>query len=80
MKLGLPHHHHEDAAPVNPCQTHTFVEVNDAGIGAMASGAYGGRSGVNVVAVTDNFIRKARCGVQGCGRERHDEIHSAPEG
>jgi hypothetical protein len=31
------------------------------------------------VIVTDNFIRKSRCGVPGCGRERHDLIHAAPE-
>jgi hypothetical protein len=39
----------------------------------------GGFGGVASVAVTDNYIRKSRCGLAGCGKERPDPIHAAPE-
>ncbi len=82
MRLRVPGH--RDAKPhAEPGQPHAFVEVNDPGIAALASGG-GGRStggfgGVTSVAVTDNYIRKSRCGLAGCGRDRPDPIHAAPE-
>jgi hypothetical protein len=82
MMNQLPDHH--DPEPhAEPGEPHAFVEVNDPGIAAMASGG-GGRStggfgGVTSVAVTDNYLRKSRCGLPGCGRERPDPIHAAPE-
>ena len=82
MRIRLPWHH-EAESHAEPGRPHAFVEVNDPGIAAMASGG-GGRStggfgGVTSVAVTDNYIRKSRCGLAGCGRERPDPIHAAPE-
>jgi hypothetical protein len=68
--------------PVDPGKPHLFVEVNDAGMGAAASGSGGNRSTSSLMAtvVTTNYMRKSRCGVPGCGRDRHDEMHAAPEG
>jgi hypothetical protein len=50
-------------------------------MGAAASGAGGNRgtSSLRAAMVTDTYLRQTRCGVPGCGRERHDEIHAAPE-
>ena len=82
MKIQLPGSH-SAAAKADPGKPHAFVEINDPGIAAMASGgggrSMGGFGGVASVAVTDNYIRKSRCGLAGCGRERPDPVHAAPE-
>jgi hypothetical protein len=82
MTNQLPGHH--DPEPhAEPGEPHAFVEIDDPGIAAMASGgggqAMGGFGGAASVAVADNLIRKSRCGLAGCGRERPDPIHAAPE-
>ena len=68
---------------VNPSAPHAFVEVRDVGIAAAAAGGAqgtrGAPGGLTQVVVTDNYLRKSRCGVDGCGRERSDPIHAAPE-
>ena len=82
MKIQLPGHHAVESH-AEPDRPHAFVETNDPGIAAMASGGggrdMGGFGGVASVAVTDNYMRKSRCGLAGCGRERPDPIHAAPE-
>jgi hypothetical protein len=82
MRIQLPWHH-EAEAHAEAGAPHAFVEIDDPGIGAMASGGggqtMGGFGGVTSVAVTDNHIRKSRCGLAGCGKERSDPIHAAPE-
>lgn len=82
MRIQAPWHRDAESH-AEPGKPHAFLEVNDPGIAALASGC-GGRStrgsgGVTSVAVTDNYIRKSRCGLAGCGRERPDPIHAAPE-
>jgi hypothetical protein len=82
MKLRLPGRHHQPEVHAEPGKPHAFVVINDPGLGAMAVGGAGrlGGGGVNTgVAVTDNYIRKSRCGLAGCGRSREDEIHAASE-
>ena len=82
MKFHLPWQHAAPGAPVEPGRPHAFVEINDPGIGAMAAAtSRQSAMGVNAgVIVTDNYVRKSRCGVPGCGRDRHDEMHAVPEG
>jgi len=80
FQLRLPWRQAEPK-PVDPGGPHPFRQIDDFGIAVLASGAsatyaYGGLSGP--VALADNFIRKQRCGVPGCGRERHDPIHEQP--
>lgn len=59
---------------------HAFVETNDPGIVAAASGGYrvAGEQ-VSMLGVTTASLRTTRCALPGCGKERHDPIHSAPE-
>ena len=67
-------------APVDPATPHAFRPVHDAGIGAFAIG--GGPSGqwsIDAIATTDNFLRKSRCGVQGCEKPASDPIHEAQD-
>jgi hypothetical protein len=56
---------------------HPFQETNDSGIGAVASGQgnYAG-SQIGMTAVTSAFMRATRCAAPGCGKERHDPVHS----
>jgi hypothetical protein len=78
VKLGWPWRHRE-LPRVDPGQPHVFRLIDDPGIAAFAIG--GGPNSrtwsIGAVAMTDNYIRKSRCGVQGCGRERYDPIHEA---
>ncbi|MEW5991412.1 MAG: hypothetical protein AB1736_08730 [Chloroflexota bacterium] len=76
MRLGF---RKRDEPPVNPSQPHPFRQIDDPGVAAMASGGGPqlGYGAYGQIATTDNFIRKARCGVPGCGRDRHDPIHEA---
>ncbi len=78
MKPHLPGHH--DEVHAEPGKPHAFVQINDPGLGAMSAGA-GGRGGwgISSIAVTDNYIRKSHCGLAGCGKDRDDPIHAAPE-
>lgn len=71
-----------EAPPVDPSRPHPFREIDDAGLAASSSGGFQGMGyGVNYQAVmTGNFMRKQRCGVAGCGRDRHDPIHEADPG
>ena len=68
----------------DPGTPHTFRQIDDSGIAALAAGgafAGGGEyGGLTQVTTTDNFIRKSRCGVPGCGRERSDPLHQRGEG
>ena len=65
--------------PPDPGSPHEFRQIDDDGIGALAAGgAYGGAGdfgGLSQLTTTDNFIRKSRCGIPGCGRERSDPMH-----
>jgi hypothetical protein len=63
----------------DPGTPHEFKQIDDPGMGAMA--ASGSQRGTSIaqVAVTDNFVRKSRCGVPGCGKERSDPIHHGGE-
>lgn len=65
-------------ATPDPTQNHAFVETNDAGIGAAASGSSLG-STFNRLGMTTAFLRSTRCAVPGCNKERHDPIHAAAE-
>ncbi len=81
MKLHLPGRHHEPVVHADPGKPHAFVQINDPGLGAMAATTSTRVGGIpTAVVVADNHIRKSLCGLAGCGRERHDEIHAAPEG
>ncbi len=68
--------HEPDPDPGTP---HHFRQIDDPGMGAMASAQWGRGQTIAGIAVTDNFIRKSRCGVPGCGRERSDPIHHGGE-
>ncbi|OGO53253.1 MAG: hypothetical protein A2V84_08925 [Chloroflexi bacterium RBG_16_70_13] len=76
--MRLPIRKRQEPHP-DPSRPHEFRQIHDPGIMAIAGGAGMSRSfgAATPVAVTDNFIRKSRCGVPGCGRERHDPIHEA---
>lgn len=63
----------------DPGTPHEFRQIDDAGMGAMASAQWGRGQSIAGIAMTDNFIRKSRCGVPGCGRERSDPIHHGGE-
>jgi hypothetical protein len=64
----------------DPKQNHLFVEINDPGMGAAASGsAFRGSSTVNILGVTTAFLRSTRCAMPGCGKERHDPIHAVAD-
>lgn len=67
--------------PVDPGRPHIFVPIDDAGMSAAAAASGASRSGSSLMAtvVTANYVRQSRCGVPGCGRERHDPMHAAPE-
>ena len=80
MKLHLPGQHEGPEVHAEPGKPHSFVVINDPGLGAMAASSSGRFGGVpTAVVVTDNYVRKSRCGLAGCGRDRSDEIHAAPE-
>jgi hypothetical protein len=65
---------------VDPYHSHLFLETNDSGLGAAASGsAFQTTDVVNVLGVTTAFLRSTGCAVPGCGKERHDPIHAAPD-
>ena len=66
-----------EGAPTDPGRNHEFVETNDPGLGAAASGsAFRGTNTPNVLGVTTAFLRSTRCAMPGCGKERHDPIHA----
>ncbi len=58
-------------------RSHPFQETNDPGLATAASGS-GNYQGTlaNVWAVTAAFLRGTRCGMPGCGKERHDPVHA----
>ena len=63
---------------VNPGKPHAFDPIQDAGLGAMASGAGGGAGGQPPgmsSTLAGKVERSARCAVPGCARERDDPIH-----
>ena len=64
-------------AGVDPKQPHEFQPIDDPGLAASASGGPTGMGyGADYQAVmTGNFIRRMRCGVPGCDRDRSDPIH-----
>ena len=62
----------------DPGTAHEFRQIDDPGLGAIAAGGTQfeqGYGSIGQLVTTDNFIRKSRCGVPGCGRERSDPIH-----
>lgn len=77
--VRLPHLHGEPPR-VEPHQPHEFREINDAGLGTGLGGMTGrGATNLNMIAMTDNYLRKSVCGVPGCGKDRGDPIHEAAE-
>jgi hypothetical protein len=65
---------------IDPRLSHEFVETDDPGLGAAASGsAFRSTNAPNVLAVTAAFLRSTRCALPGCGKERHDPIHTPGE-
>jgi hypothetical protein len=67
----------------DPGTPHEFRQIDDPGLGAVAAGGTQFEQGYGAathVIVADNYIRKSRCGVPGCGRERGDPIHQGGEG
>jgi hypothetical protein len=62
---------------VDPRKPHRFVERNDPGLAAMASGGLGRTTGdPGGLATTSAFLRQnPRCALEGCDRERDDRIH-----
>jgi hypothetical protein len=67
----------------DPGTPHAFRDIDDIGLAAIAAGGsqWDQASGsLAQVKTTDNFIRKSRCGVPGCGRERSDPIHQTDAG
>lgn len=65
------------AASTDPTRNHPYVEINDPGVGAVASGSgnYGGNL-MGTLGMTTAFLRSTRCAMPGCGKERHDPVHS----
>jgi hypothetical protein len=66
----------------DPGTPHVFHAIDDPGLGAVAAGGAQWDQGYGLmtqVATTDNYMRKSRCGVPGCGRERTDPIHQRGE-
>ncbi|MBI3749647.1 MAG: hypothetical protein HY262_12505 [Chloroflexi bacterium] len=61
----------------DPHENHRFVEIDDPGMGAAASGsAFRSTDAPNILGVTTAFLRSSRCAMPGCGKERHDPIHA----
>ena len=65
------------AESTDPTRHHRYVEINDPGVGAVSSGSanYGGNL-VGTLGMTTAFLRSTRCAMPGCGKERHDPIHT----
>ena len=63
----------------DPETPHAFRQIDDAGLAVAAGGTQWEQQSLAQVVTTDNYIRKSRCGVPGCGRERHDPIHQRGE-
>ena len=66
----------------DPGTRHAFRRIDDPGLAAVAAGGSQwemGYGSATHVATTDNYIRKSRCGVPGCGRERSDPIHEVED-
>lgn len=76
----MPSIRRQDRGRIDPTRPHPFQETNDLGIAAVASGQgnYSG-SQIGMAAVTSAFMRATRCAVPGCGKERHDEVHSTAD-
>jgi hypothetical protein len=79
IQLRVPPPEAEPEA-VHPGSPHWFSQSFDPGVAAIASGGGSGLGygTIGSVSVADNFIGKQRCGIAGCGRERHDPIHRQP--
>jgi len=61
----------------DPRRPHPFVETNDPGVGAFASGgATTSGSQVSMVSTAANSLRAMRCAYPGCGKSREDPIHA----
>ena len=61
----------------DPGRPHAFVETNDPGVGAFASGgATTSGSQVSMVSTAANSLRAMRCAYPGCGKSREDPIHA----
>jgi len=64
----------------DPKLNHPFVEINDPGMGAVASGSvFRTTNQVNDLGITTAYLRSTRCAMPGCGKERHDPIHAVPD-
>ena len=70
------------AKHADPGKPHAFVVRTDPGLTAAASGAMGrATTDLGGVAVASAYLRDDhRCGLEGCGRARSDDIHAlAPD-
>jgi hypothetical protein len=67
-------------ASADPTEDHPFLEIDDSGMGAAASGsAFHSSNTANVLGVTTAFLRSTRCALPGCGKERHSPIHTVAD-
>ncbi|HEX9550270.1 MAG TPA: hypothetical protein VF971_04170 [Candidatus Limnocylindrales bacterium] len=74
LHLGRPN---DAPRAIDPGRPHWFSQTFDPGISAIASGGGSGLGygTIGSVSVTDNYIRKRRCSIPGCGRDEHDPVH-----
>jgi hypothetical protein len=79
MVMRVPWSHREQA-PVNPSEPHEFQRIRDVGLATGLARLYQpGGGGISDIAMTNNYLRKSRCGVPGCGKDRYDPIHAPGE-
>jgi len=67
---------------VDAHQRHQYREPDagamSTGFGAL-NGTFGDATATGPIAMTSAHLRTSRCGVPGCGKDRHDPIHQAAE-
>jgi hypothetical protein len=70
--------------PPLPVDAHKPHEYREPDGRAMSTGFGGGRltsggTAMGPIAMTSAHLRTSRCGVPGCGKDRHDPIHEPAE-
>jgi hypothetical protein len=73
----------DQAGPrVDPGTPHRFQVIDDSGLALFSAGTAGRGMPLQPIAsivMTDNYIRKSKCGVPGCGKLIDDPIHTAAD-